>query len=191
MRREVGSRVVVKDVKVADPAETYADGTPVRRNKRGVKLKQFAGSGGKPPLEYDPTYHPEQARELALLGLTDAGIAKFFRISERTLYNWKKTYPALFAAIEAGGSVADAKVARSLYQRAIGYSYQTKKLFFDPKRGQVIEHDYIEHHPPDVGAATQWLANRQRALWRSRNKLTLSEANGEPADPPTLVIRAF
>ena len=32
----------------SDP-ETYPDGSPVRRNKNGVVLKQYARGGGRPP----------------------------------------------------------------------------------------------------------------------------------------------
>jgi hypothetical protein len=57
-----------------DP-ETYPDGSPVRRNKHGVVLKQYARTGGRPPLEYDPKYHPKQSYEFALLGLPEYKMA--------------------------------------------------------------------------------------------------------------------
>ncbi|MCE8472376.1 helix-turn-helix domain-containing protein [Rhodovulum sulfidophilum] len=45
------------------------------------------------PSEYDPSMN-DQARKLALLGLTDAEIGEFFGVTERTLNNWKAQFPA-------------------------------------------------------------------------------------------------
>lgn len=45
------------------------------------------------PSVYDPSM-AEQARKLALLGLTDAEIAEFFGVTEQTINNWKDEHPA-------------------------------------------------------------------------------------------------
>ena len=42
---------------------------------------------------YDPSMN-EQARKLALLGLTDGEIAEFFGVDESTINNWKISHPA-------------------------------------------------------------------------------------------------
>ena len=85
------------DASSADSSiERYSDGTPVRRNKHGKRLAQSARTGaGKPPIDYDPDYHPKQTYELALLGLTDARIAAIFQISERTFNTWKLLRPRI------------------------------------------------------------------------------------------------
>ena len=172
--------------------EMYPDGTPVRRNKHGKKLAQSARAGaGKPPIDYDPDYHPKQTYELALLGLTDARIAAIFQISERTFNTWKLLHPELSAALQRGKLPADGEVARSLHQRATGFSCKTTKLFYDQKHDKVIEHEIEEYYPPHVGAIIMWLTNRQRNLWKSRADQTLPGPTGEALVPPTLVIRAF
>lgn len=70
---------------------------------------------------YNEKYHVDWAWSLALKGATDEEIAEAFHISVRTLHRWKKTHPELLTALEEGKDVADAKVKRSLYQRAVGY----------------------------------------------------------------------
>jgi hypothetical protein len=53
---------------------------------------------------------------------------------------------------------------RSLYQRAVGYSYNAEKIFCD-KNGNVTKVPYREHVPPDVTACIFWLKNRDPAHW--------------------------
>ena len=72
------------------------------------------------PSAYNEQYHKDWAWSLSLKGATDEEMAEAFGISVRTLHRWKKQYPELKEAIDHGKSVADAKVKRSLYERAIG-----------------------------------------------------------------------
>ena len=54
----------------------------------------------------DTLYHddmPEQARKLALLGMTDQQIAEFFEVSHTTLYAWTQRYPAFLEAPPIAG----------------------------------------------------------------------------------------
>jgi hypothetical protein len=60
---------------------------------------------------------------------------------------------------------ADDRVERSLYNRAIGYSYDAVKIFCD-KNGKVTRVPCREHVPPDVTACIFWLKNRNPAKWR-------------------------
>jgi hypothetical protein len=66
---------------------------------------------------------------------------------------------------EVGKEEADARVERSLYMRAVGYSYDAEKIFCD-KNGKVTRVPYREHLPPDVTAQIFWLKNRDPAHWR-------------------------
>jgi hypothetical protein len=69
-----------------------------------------------------------------------------------------------------GKEEADARVERSLYMRAVGYSYDAEKIFCD-KNGKVTRVPYREHVPPDVTAQIFWLKNRDPAHWRERGRL--------------------
>ena len=51
----------------------------------------------------------------------------------------------------------------TLYHRAVGYSYDSEKIFSNGERIQ-----YREHVPPDVTAQMFWLKNRRPDEWRDR-----------------------
>ena len=61
---------------------------------------------------------------------------------------------------------ADDRVERSLYHRAVGYSFESEKIFHH--QGEVVRVPIIEHVPPDVGAAMSWLKNRRPDKWRDK-----------------------
>jgi hypothetical protein len=58
------------------------------------------------------------------------------------------------------------RVERSLYERANGYNYEAVKVFMPAGAKQPVVVHYIEHCPPDVGAAFIWLKNRDPEHWR-------------------------
>jgi hypothetical protein len=68
--------------------------------------------------------------------------------------------------METDGVQSDNRVERSLYNRAVGYSFQAEKIFCN-KDGIVTHVPYIEHVPPDVTAQIFWLKNRDPAHWRN------------------------
>ena len=68
-------------------------------------------------------------------------------------------------AIKAGKEASDARVERSLYQRANGYSHPAVKAFMT-RDGKIVEHHYIEHYPPDPTSMIWWLKNRRPDRWR-------------------------
>jgi hypothetical protein len=57
------------------------------------------------------------------------------------------------------------RTERSLYERANGYNYAVKIFMPAGSKQPVVVH-YIEHCPPDVGAAFIWLKNRDPERWR-------------------------
>src|SRR5690606_34642920 len=103
-----------------------------------------------------------------LLGATDADLAAFFHVSVATLNNWKKNHPDFLDALKRGKDEADARVAESLYRRAIGYEHEAVKIVADAKTGTEHIVPYIERYPPDTTAAICWLKNRQRDKWRDK-----------------------
>jgi hypothetical protein len=120
------------------------------------------------PSTYDPEYHPEKARKLALLMATDEEIADFFGIHRDTLYAWKAEKPEFSDAIARGGIQADAEVATKLKHRALGYSHEAVKIFMPAGATEPVYAHYTEHYPPDTNAASLWLRNRQRGRWRDQ-----------------------
>lgn len=129
----------------------------------------------------------EQARKLAMLGLTQEEMAKFFEVGERTFKDWLARYDDLRAAVKEGGAIADAMVARSLFERAIGYRWveqQAIKVRVDQYTDEVKIIDIQKAVPPDTMAGMYWLNNRQRGRWAR----TPDPAGGLDDLPPTKVI---
>lgn len=127
---------------------------------------------------YNKKYHVDWAWSLALKGATDEEIAEAFHISVRTLHRWKKTHPELLTALEEGKDVADAKVKRSLYQRAVGYEAKevTQIIEQDPATGtQRVSKTQVttKHIVPDTMACMYWLNNRSKGEFSQRQEVTL------------------
>ena len=122
------------------------------------------GKGGR-PTKFDKRF-VDQAFNLALLGLTEPEIAKVLGVTRQTLNNWRRTQPGFFDAIVRGKEPADAKVARSLFERANGYSHP--EIVITSFQGEITKTRVTKHYPPDTNAASLWLRNRQPARWRAQ-----------------------
>lgn len=109
----------------------------------------------------------ETIYELCLLGLSDEKISQVIGITQQTLIDWKRRYPWLAQRMLDGKELADAQVARSMYQRARGYDLKSEKIFCG-KDGEIIRAETVEHYPADVTAAHRWLGSRQPALWAQK-----------------------
>ena len=84
------------------------------------------GNDGGRPTSYRPEF-VDQARKLCQLGATDVEVARFSNVSRVTIYRWQVEHPEFCDSMTIGKSVADDRVERSLYQRAIGYDVNVKK----------------------------------------------------------------
>lgn len=133
------------------------------------------------PLKYNPAYHDDWAWSLAIKGATDQDIADAFHVSRRTIIRWRKTYPSFNEACQHGKEVADAKVKRSLYERAVGFEYQEKEsvIDVDPRTGEqkpVRVRTLTKKAVPDTMAQMYWLNNRCRDEFSQTQKVTLDGA---------------
>ena len=126
----------------------------------------MAGVVGR-PTKYKEEY-VEQVEKLCLLGATNEQIADFFSISTSTLYEWGQEYEEFSSALKKGKILADAEIAKSLYQRAKGYS--CPDLDIKMYEGEIIETPYTKHYPPDATSAIFWLKNRQPKIWRDKQE---------------------
>jgi hypothetical protein len=61
---------------------------------------------------------------------------------------------------------ANERVKRSLYMRAVGYSYDAVKIFMPAGAKKPIYAPYVEHMPPDVTAGIFWMKNPDPSEWR-------------------------
>jgi hypothetical protein len=101
-------------------------------------------AGGR-PTKYEDEY-AEQAYKLCLLGATDADLADFFAVNETRLTDGRSSRS--FRSLKRGKARADANVAHSLYQRAIGYSHDDIDIRAVDK--DIVETPITKHHPPDT-----------------------------------------
>jgi hypothetical protein len=136
--------------------------------------------GGR-PSRYRAEF-AEQAFNLCLLGATDADLARAFDVSEQTVNAWKQAHPAFLESLKKGKEQADARVARSLFRRATGYSHKAVKIVADAKTGQEHIVPYVERYPPDTTAAIFWLKNRRPEQWRDKQQLEHSGGIGAPGE---------
>lgn len=107
--------------------------------------------------------------KMAQLGATDSEIAEALGIATRTLYRWKIAHTDLAAAMVVGKKAPDERVKRSLYQCAVGYSYEAEKPFVDKDGGEHVV-KYIEHVQPNPVSCFFWLKNREPEEWRDRQE---------------------
>lgn len=122
------------------------------------------------PIHHRSSYKKEfdrTAASMAKLGATEIEIADGLGVSLSAVRNWLATYPSFEQAVRLGKEVADGRVERSLYSKAIGYEYDTVKIFL-ARNGEPVEVPYREHIPPDTTACIFWLKNRKREEWRDK-----------------------
>ncbi len=129
--------------------------------------------------KYNPEYHDDWAWSLAIKGATNEEIADAFDISTRTFIRWKKEHESLDKAVTEGKDIADAKVEKSLYQRATGYQVtdEERTIEMDPRTGEqrpARVKKIIKNIAPDTMACMYWLNNRKRTHWSQRQEVALS-----------------
>lgn len=132
------------------------------RDDKGRYLPAHTIPGPGAKSKYEPWMN-EQAKRLALLGLTDDQIAEAFGIHISTLHDWRERHAAFSESLNEGRVRADGNVAHGLYQRAVGMTIYEERLAH--QNGKQVVTRVAKQIPPDPGAAAMWLGARQRKLW--------------------------
>ena len=112
--------------------------------------------------------------KMASYGMTDKQMADVVGVSEQTVNNWKLKDPNFLESLRAEKEIADARVERSLFERATGYSHAEDKIFND--NGTPLVVPTVKHYAPDTTAAIFWLKNRKPREWRDKQEV---EHSGE------------
>ncbi len=144
------------------------------------------------PSSYRPEYC-QLAHNYCLLGATNARLGEFFGVTSRTIDNWISSIPEFREEVQRGRNMADALVAESLYQRAVGYSHMVERVVGPPGQEQVIT--YKKSYPPHTAACKHWLRNRRPQNWGGRvrparraaveaNAFSVPQAANGNAPPP-------
>lgn len=116
---------------------------------------------GRPSL-FDPALC-DQAHNYCLLGATNDELSEFFGVSPRTVDRWIAEHADFGDAVKRGRVVADSRVARGLYDRAVGYDRTIERAVV--LGGELKPVTSTIHYPPNVQACIFWLRNRRRRIW--------------------------
>src|SRR5882757_1883179 len=81
------------------------------------------------PSTYKPDY-VAMARLLGAEGLTDRELAVELGVSRSTIFRWRAAHPDFAEATRLGKAVANERVERALYERAIGYEEEAVRVYF-------------------------------------------------------------
>jgi hypothetical protein len=128
------------------------------------------------PTAYKPAY-AKQAEKLCALGATDFELADFFKVDTRTIYRWRNQHDDFCQAVTCGKERADERVARALYNRAVGYTFESEKIQV-MRDGTIVRAPMLEHVAPDPAAAMNWLKNRQPDKWRDKQEIDHKSSDG-------------
>lgn len=141
--------------------------------------KHKSGADVARPTKYKPEFK-EQAEKLCALGAKDTQISNFFKVTEKTLNNWKHKHPEFLQSLKKGKLTFDTEtVVNSLLHRALGYQHKEDKILANPKNpNEPIVVETTKHYPPDTTACIFWLKNRLPEDWRDR-----PEGMGNPDRP--------
>lgn len=102
-------------------------------------------------------------------GLTDEQIAHNMGVSTATLYNYKRDHLEILEALKKGKEVVDIQVENALLKRALGYSYEEKKVEVSEEGTKVTK--TIKEVVPDTTAQIFWLKNRRPDRWRDKQDI--------------------
>jgi hypothetical protein len=143
---------------------------------KGNKFAKGNRGGGRPTL-YQPKY-AEIARRMCTQGATRADLADRFGVTINTIVAWGLEHDDFAASCRQGREAADERVQQSFYERAVGYTYDSEKIFV--VQGQVVREKIKEHVPPDPRAAEFWLRNRRPDRWKDAKQLETRTADDDP-----------
>lgn len=129
------------------------------------------------PSAYKDDY-AKQAKKLAELGATDKEVADFFDVDVRTVHRWKHDHDEFCHSLKVGKDVADDRVERSLYQKAIGYEQEEVKIFMPGGAETPVYAPFTAKVAPDTTAAIFWLKNRRGADWRDKQEVDNTSSDG-------------
>ena len=135
------------------------------------------------PTKYTPAITDSVRKLCAHFGATTQQVATLLEAGERTRKRWMHKYPELGEAMKPAKAVADERVVKSLYHRAIGYSVESEKVFCS--NGKIVRAKVLVHYPPDTAAAIWGTKNRQPDDWRERRDFT--PGDGDEAPPPVKI----
>jgi len=143
--------------------------------------KKAKSKGGR-PSKYRPEYALAVEELCREQGYTDKNLAQHFKVSERTINQWKKGYPQFLQSLKKGKDEFDTRVVeQALLKRAVGYSYDetTREpiVEYDEEGNEIGEKSLTvtkvvrKQIAPDVTAQIFWLKNRNPKRWSDKKEI--------------------
>ena len=137
-------------------------------------MQRGAKKGVSSPVKWDERLIM-MAFQFALLGATDKELAVAFDVGIDTISQWKRKHPTFKEGYAKGKVEADAKVAYSLYQNAMGYDYYEQQIVRTV--GSYVLVEVRKHHAAESWAAAKWLELRRSAEWSATQKYEIKNVN--------------
>ena len=160
----------------ADRAEGKAAPTePKTPDDMKTVPKPAAGPKKKKKRGRPTVYRPAMAAEIKILcerGATDLEVADFLNVDVSTVQRWAHKHAEFCIALAVGKEAADTRVERSLYHKAVGYTYDAEEVFVH--QGNVTRVNVRKQFPPSEPAANLWLKNRKPDEWRDRSNVAVT-----------------
>jgi hypothetical protein len=123
------------------------------------------------PSRYHPDIHPEAAKALCAKGATIAELAVAFDVAISTIWLWKISDPEFIESCRLGPEAATERVEHSMFERAVGYTRDSVKIFLPAGARKPIYAPYLKHVPPDPRAGEFWLTNRAPDRWKHKQNI--------------------
>jgi hypothetical protein len=165
--------------------------TAAQRNNLSKAMKgnkNAVGNEGGRPTDYDPK-KAKHIYNMLLMMMPVSEICKIQDISEATFYRWQKEIPEFKDLVYKGQYGVDEEIIVSLKKKAAGFTKRVEKpiKIKDERTGadKIVNHKYLEYHPPDTRAQEIYIRNRinTKSLWSS----TTAE-DAPPTPIPTNVM---
>jgi hypothetical protein len=162
----------------AEREAAYAEGAADTMLAMTREPRIYRAPRGRPA-----TYKPEfaaVAKALCKRGATDFELAEEFDVTTVTIWRWSAQHDDFCNALKVGKDQYDDRIERNLAQRALGYTYNAVKVM--QNNGLPVFAEYVEHMPPDPGAAKLWLSNRRPDKWREKTVTEITGKDGGPVE---------
>lgn len=112
-------------------------------------------------------------------GFTDEEIAHLFNIAKSTLNKYKKEIKEFSDSLKDWKDEADAKVERSLYESAMGFTCKNTKAVVVSDGKEMGSHvemvEELIQCPPNATSMIFWLKNRKPNEWRDKHDIIIED----------------
>lgn len=124
------------------------------------------------------------AVKMGELGATNEDIAEAFQVDVSTIERWIANGDEDFCgAVRKAKDNLDARVERSLFERAMGFEHESEEIFCKGTTDDsVIRVPTRKKYAPDTTAMIFWLKNRQKEKWRDKAEVEHSGSIGTQMD---------